>query len=93
MAEPKITKELIQKAMACETPEQLIELAKAEGLTVTKEEAEAFIAQTQDVELDSVDLQAAAGGGGCPIKRQCNVRDCEYSWSDTRPSADCWQKQ
>jgi len=62
MAESKITKELLQKAMACETPEEFIELAKAEGFTVTKEEAEAFLAQTQDVELDSVDLQAAAGG-------------------------------
>ena len=27
MAEPKITKELLQKAMACETPEEFIELA------------------------------------------------------------------
>ena len=26
MAEPKITKELLQKAMACETPEEFIEL-------------------------------------------------------------------
>ena len=62
MAEPKITKELIQKAMACETPEEIIELAKTEGVTITKEEAEAFLEQAQDVELDSVKLGGVAGG-------------------------------
>ena len=85
MAESKITKELIQKAMACETPEEFIELAKAEGFTVTKEEAEAFLAQTQDVELDSVDLQAAAGG----CNKDCGGMRC---WCGAI-SGDCWQQQ
>ena len=66
MAEQKMpSKELIEKAQKCETPEQLIELAKAEGFEMTKEQAEAFIAQTQDAELDSDALKSAAGGG-CP---------------------------
>ena len=73
MAESKITKELLQKAMACETPEEFIELAKAEGFTVTKEEAEAFLAQTQDVELDGENLQKAAGGG---LFGKCKLREC-----------------
>ena len=85
MAEPKITKELLQKAMACETPEEFIELAKAEGFTVTKEEAEAFLAQTQDVELDSVDLQAAAGGG---CTKDCGGVRCWCS----NISSDCWER-
>ena len=37
----ELTKEQIQKAMACESVEELIELAKSEGIELTKEEAEA----------------------------------------------------
>ena len=33
-----VTKEQIQKAMACETAEELMALAKAEGIELTKEE-------------------------------------------------------
>ena len=66
MAEEKMpSKELIQKAQDCETPEQLIELAKTEGIELTKEEAEAFLAQMQDVELDSENLDKVAGGKKC----------------------------
>ncbi len=35
----ELTKEQIQKAMACETAEELMALAKAEGIELTKEEA------------------------------------------------------
>ena len=38
----ELTKEQIQKAMACESVEELIELAKSEGIELTKEEAEAL---------------------------------------------------
>ena len=37
----ELPKEQIQKAMACETAEELMALAKAEGIELTKEEAEA----------------------------------------------------
>ena len=40
-----------EKAMECETPEQLIELAKTEGIELTKEQAEAYLSQLQDGEL------------------------------------------
>ena len=36
-----LTKEQIAKAMSCETAEELMALAKAEGVELTKEEAEA----------------------------------------------------
>ena len=36
-----VTKEQIEKAMACETAEELMELAKEVGIELTKEEAEA----------------------------------------------------
>ena len=47
----ELTKEQIQKAMACESVEELMELAKAEGVELTKEEAEAYMAEMEDVEL------------------------------------------
>jgi predicted DNA-binding protein len=58
----ELTKEQIQKAMACETVEELMALAKAEGVELTKEEAEAYLAEMEDVELDSDALKQVAGG-------------------------------
>ena len=37
----KITKEMLDKAMQCETADELISLAKTEDIALTKEEAEA----------------------------------------------------
>ena len=71
----ELTKEQIAKAMACETVEELMALAKAEGVELTKEEAEAYMAEMEDVELDSEALKNVAGGAkacygvdGCPFK-------------------------
>ena len=49
----ELTKEQIAKAMACETAEELMALAKSEGIELTKEEAEAYLAEMDDMELDS----------------------------------------
>ena len=38
----ELTKELIAKAMQCETAEDLVALAKSEGIEITKAEAEAY---------------------------------------------------
>ena len=57
-----ITKEMIAKAMQCETAEELMELAKAQGFAITKEEAEAYLAELEDQELDSTHLRMVAGG-------------------------------
>ncbi len=58
----ELTKELIEKAMQCETPEDLIALAKSEGIELTKEEAEAYLAELTDFELDEAVLKEVAGG-------------------------------
>ena len=58
----ELTKEQIQKAMACETAEELMELAKAEGIELTKEEAKAYLAEMEDFELDEETLAKVAGG-------------------------------
>ena len=59
----EMTKEMLAKAMQCETGEELMALVKANGLDITKEEAEAYLAELDDIELDSDDLQKVAGGG------------------------------
>ena len=72
----ELTKEQIQKAMACESVEELMELAKAEGVELTKEEAEAYMAEMEDVELDSDALKQLAGGlcysAGLGADQRCN---------------------
>ena len=57
----EITKEMIAKAMQCETADELIALANSEGIELTKEEAEAYLAELEDFELDSDVLQKVAG--------------------------------
>ena len=64
----ELTKEMVAKAMKCETAEDLSALVKAEGIDITKEEAEAYLAERDDVELDDTALQQVAGG-------TCSVAD------------------
>ena len=58
----KITREMIAKAAKCETAEELIALAKTEGIEITKAEAEAYLAELENRELDSKALDKVAGG-------------------------------
>ena len=51
------TKEIIAKAMQCKTAEDLMALAKAEGAEITKAEAEAYLAELADIELDEKALK------------------------------------
>lgn len=64
----ELTKEQILAAMKCETPEELIELAKSGGIEISLEEAKAYKAELEDFELDSEELHQVAGGGSfyCP---------------------------
>ena len=62
--EVQITKELMAKAMQCDTPEELMKLAKEHGAEMTKEEAEAYLSEFEDIDLDSEQLKKAAGGVG-----------------------------
>ena len=48
--------------MQCKTNEQLIELAKSEDIDLTLEEAQAYLDEMDDIELDRVQLKAVAGG-------------------------------
>ena len=59
----ELTKEMVEKAMQCETAEDLMALAKSEGIELTKEEAEAYLAELEDFELDEGMLKNVAGSG------------------------------
>ena len=58
----EITNEQIMKAVQCKTADELMALAKAEGVELTKAEAEAYLAELADVELDNNALNKVAGG-------------------------------
>ena len=58
----EITNEQIMKAVQCKTADELMALAKAEGVDITREEAEAYMAELADVELDNNALGKVAGG-------------------------------
>ena len=60
-----ISKEMLAKAMQCETADELIALAKTGGYELTPEEAEAYLKELDDVELDANTLKNVAGGGFC----------------------------
>ena len=74
----EITKEMLEKAMQCKTAEELIALAKAEGIEVTKAEAEAYLAELSDAELDDKVLKNVAGGSSrCwHCLDNCGVDNC-----------------
>ena len=67
-----ISKEVLAKAMTCDTPEELVKLAKDQGVELTKEEAEAYLSELEDLDLDSAQLSKVAGGyGNKPYKQHC----------------------
>ncbi|MBQ9571900.1 MAG: hypothetical protein IJR22_00730 [Acidaminococcaceae bacterium] len=62
----ELTKEMLAKAMHCETADELIALAKSEGIELTQEEAEAYLAELEDFELEDGMLKNVAGGWSHP---------------------------
>ena len=58
----EITKEMIAKAMQCNTAEDLIAYAKTEGVDLTKEEAGAYFDELSECELKDGDFRHIAGG-------------------------------
>ena len=74
MNKNELTKEMMEKAMQCETAEELMAYAKTEGVEISKEEAEAYFAELQDLELDDAMLENAAGGGLFEYVRDTNKK-------------------
>ena len=72
----EITKKQIMKAMQCKDADELMALAKANGFDITKDEAEAYMTEMADVELDGDVLKSVAGGHDyfcwhCPTDFDC----------------------
>ena len=70
----ELTKEMIEKAMQCKTAEELMALAETGGYEITKEEAEAYLAELEDVELDEKNIKKIAGGGTLRSKCYDNTK-------------------
>ena len=64
-----LKKELIEKAMHCKNAEELMALAESEGITLTKEDAEAYLAEMEDVELDGKSCTVREALGKTALKR------------------------
>ena len=74
-----LTKEQLAKASKCKTAEELIALAKAEGYNFTKDEAEVYLAELENYELDEKALDKVAGGvcwSNCPGEGNCGHHVC-----------------
>ena len=66
-----LTPAMIEKAKAAKNAEELLELAKANGMEITADEAKTYFAQLnpKSGELDDNDLDNVAGGAsGCAYK-------------------------
>ena len=71
-----LTKEMLEKAMQCKNAEELTALAKIGGYELTKEEADAYLAELSDVELDDKALKKVAGGACWNCLDDCGVDTC-----------------
>ena len=60
----EITKEMMEKAEKCQTADELIALAKEIEIELTVDEAQAFLDESADVQLDAGEIDQAAGGNG-----------------------------
>ena len=58
----ELTKEMIERAIHCKDAEELMALAKTGGYEMTKKEAEAYMAELEDFELDEENIKKIAGG-------------------------------
>lgn len=73
---------MLEKAAKCKTAKELVALAKTGGFEITEAEADAYLSELADFELDSSELDRVAGGiktcymiDGCAFK--CGtLKDC-----------------
>ena len=76
----EISKELIAKAMQCDTPEELVKLAKTEGIEMTVEQAEAYLSEMEEIDLSSEQMKQVAGGSSATCWTACESQEfvCKY---------------
>ena len=76
----ELTKELVAKAIQCDTPEELVKLAEENGVALTINEAEAYLTELENIDLDSNQLKQVAGG---TCYGDCSSDKCPQAWPDT----------
>lgn len=73
----KLSKELLEKAQTAKSPEELLQMAKAENIELSAEEAEeAFAKLNKSGELSDEELDNVAGGCSPSGPPKYNVGDC-----------------
>ena len=72
----KFSNEQLIKAAECKSVEELIALAREEGIEIPEEMAEKFLASLSDAELDLNDLSTVTGG--LPPE-QCGAYMCGWN--------------
>ena len=73
----QFTKEQIRKAMECKTVDELLAYAKSEGVELSREQADEYIAQLGKRKLTNEELSQVVGG--CPtdgVWPDCSSLDC-----------------
>ena len=65
---------MLAKAAQCETADELIAMANKEGIAITKAEAEAYLDELQNIELDINALDKVAGGSYDCSNKNCSGR-------------------
>ena len=73
--------ELIKKAESCKSAEELLTLAKENGIKISAEEAQAFLDELSSQELSLDDLESAAGGW---CKECILINDCDSNFQGNR---------
>ena len=79
----EISEELIRKAQECNSAGELMQLADENGIEITAEEAEAFLDETADIELDAEALAEVTGGSCWSHKNE----DCDTNPNPAHPKA------
>jgi len=86
----ELTKELLAKAKEAKTAEELLALAKENGIELTQEQSEEYFAKLhQTGELADEELDNVAGGG-CSPKFECMIcHNTDLTYSSDYASCRC----
>ncbi len=86
-----ITKEMIERARAAESPEALLTMAKENGIELTAEDAQRYFDNWHSsAELSDEELENAAGGG-CPESKEDTPPRCPSCNSVAKKGGKYWE--
>ena len=69
----ELSEEVMAKALQCDTPEELVKVAKDEGIEITVKQAEVWFTEMEDINLSSAQMKQVAGGKAwnmCPWDKE-----------------------